>query len=239
MAGRMSQPFILSTIVIGWAVVLGAFIWNGVRLKQRRKAASVGQLFAAQSDQLGKSFREWRLPSELNIPTPRSIKNAPLDDRLSRILRQIAAFLVVAIGIYGFLFLLFHGVSVQGMIHAFLGFLKTPEWHGWMILPSAICAGIALHFVASGYTRRRKEQRLLKWGTPARAVATVTAWKGMTWWEFEYSDAAGNLVRGRDMHARVPRGGAEVMTILYDPDRPREFMSYPGTHYEIGGQGMQ
>jgi hypothetical protein len=218
----MSHPFILSTIVIGWAVVLGAFIWNGVRLKQRRKGASLEQLLAAQSDQLGKSYREWRLPSELNIPTPRSIKNSPLGPRLSRNLRKIVSFLVIAIGIYGFLFLLLHG-----------------EWRGWTILPSAICGGIALWFVVSEYTQRRKEQRLLKWGTPARAVATATAWNGMLWWEFEYSDAAGKLVRARDMHARVPRGGAEVMTILHDPDRPREFMSYPGMHYEIGGHDLQ
>jgi hypothetical protein len=235
----MSHPSILSIIVIGWVFVLGAFIWSGVRTKKRLKGASLAQLFAAQSDQVGKSYSEWRLPSELDVPTPRSIRTVRLGRYLSRKLPQIISFLVIAIGIYGFAFLLFHGMSVLGMFHAFLEFLKDPKWRGWMILPSAVCGAIALRFVASGYARRRKEQRLLKWGTPARAVATAQFWgRGVTFHEFEYLDAAGNLMRGRDQHARMPRGGKEVMTVLYDPDRPSEFMSYPGTYYEIGGHNM-
>ena len=121
----------------------------------------------------------------------------------------------------------------------FLEFLKAPQWRGWMIWPGAIYGGIAARFVVSGYIKQRKEHRLLEWGKPARAVVTASDLRGLTLWTFEYSDDAGNLVRTRERRSGVPKGGSEVMTVLYDPNSPHEFISYPGARYEIGGHEMQ
>jgi hypothetical protein len=37
--------------------------------------------------------------------------------------------------------------------------------------------------------------------------------------------------------ALFPDGGAAIWTILYDPNKPTDFISYPGERYAIVGTG--
>jgi len=142
-------------------------------------------------------------------------------------------FIVMVAGTYAFLCLLLYGMNISIMWHAFVDFLRAPQWRAWMIWPSGIYGGIAAMVVVSEFGKQRRELKLLQWGTPARAVATLIVSRGQ-YWEFEYADAAGNLVRNRHRPTRVPEGYSGVMTVLYNPDRPQEFISYPGVRYEIG-----
>jgi hypothetical protein len=230
-----SHPFIPSAIVIGWVLVLGAFIRSGVRNKRRLHGTSIEQLLAAHTDQVSKSYTEWSLPPELNIPTPRPIANAPLGDRLARGLARLLGFLALVIGSFAFLCLILYGMQVAKGFHALMNFLWDPHWHDWMFWPTAIYGAIAAWMIVSGYIKHRKERKLLQCGTATRAVATATAFRGRRLWTFEYSDFAGNLVRSRGTPSRAPEQGSGVMTVLYDPDRPQVFVCYPGTRYVIGG----
>jgi len=107
-----------------------------------------------------------------------------------------------------------------------LMFLAFLTWQTtWRLWPSAIVGGV---FVLIGYFIHRKELRLLKWGKPARAVVTSIT-RGL--WNLEYRDAAGNLIKGNLSRGSPPKN--PVLTVLYDPDRPRQFIPYPVPRYRI------
>jgi hypothetical protein len=222
---------------LGSFLVINAQPSDGIQDQQLSRLS--GEL-AAQSEQAAKSLQAWRLPPELSTPPPRLIKSVPLGTRLSRSLSRAILFLAIAIGTCGFWYLLGHHMSVPGMLNAFLEFLKAPRVQGWMIQPGPAISLVAFAVVGAwlvvlGYIKQRKERRLLKWGKPTRAIAAARRYGSHTYWTFEYSDAAGSPVSVREVHSGRPKRASGVITVLYDPDRPREFIRYPGVSYEIAG----
>ena len=82
------------------------------------------------------------------------------------------------------------------------------------------------------FFRHRNEKRLLMYGEPARAVITSSDKRG---YYLQYHDAAGTLIKGQLARNRVHN--KVVLTVLYDPQRPRQFISYPVTRYAIAVPG--
>lgn len=92
--------------------------------------------------------------------------------------------------------------------------------------PTAIFAAVG---AVIAFSKGRSEKRLLQWGTPTRAVITHSNQSVL---HLEYQDEAGNRVR-----SAISRGSRSVqnpvLTILYDPQNPRESIAYPAARYEI------
>ena len=106
-----------------------------------------------------------------------------------------------------------------------------------MLWPSAIFWGIAGLSALPRHFKRRKEKKLLRWGKPARAVVTGVFHhqggpksSGSTESKLEYQDDAGNLVKG---YVNRKLSQNQVLTVLYDPDKPSRFTTYPVAGYEI------
>ena len=182
----------------------------------------------------------WSLPQELTLPTPRPIKGKGV--AVARYLR-----------IVGGSVLAFGGVDLAAWILS--GLLRAPgatigaKWeryvaggpYEWLNLFMILYVGGFVVWLFY-YLWYRKAERLLKWGKPARAVVTDVEYvdhydaktgSSSAHWEskLEYQDDAGNLIR------RKIRGGFkknQVLTVLYDPDKPTKVMVYPVDGYEIG-----
>lgn len=110
-----------------------------------------------------------------------------------------------------------------------------------MLWPSVIFAGIAGLSALPGHFKGRKEKKLLRWGKPARAVVTDILHSpggphssGSTRSKLEYHDDAGNLVKGI-VDRKLSQN--QVLTILYDPEKPSRFTTYPVARYVIGEPG--
>jgi TRAP-type C4-dicarboxylate transport system permease small subunit len=219
------------------------------RLKQT--GLSPDQLLkAAQqlaSEQLHEAAQQWSLPPELNLPPPRPVRSAPLGTRLLRTLPRIFRPGLAILFIYAIVVTIMTNRNPRELpslvLHAFLDFLHAPRWQGWMLWPSLIFGGVAGFIVLSGHFQRRKEKRLLKWGNPARAAVTAisssTSGAGRTsgsisyTWTLAYSDAAGKRVRGYLNRNAEPRPDQLALTVLYDPDKPHQFIVYPVAQFKI------
>ena len=107
-----------------------------------------------------------------------------------------------------------------------------------MLWPSLLLAPFAGLTALSGYSQRRKEKKLLAWGLPARAVVVscspVAGKSGGIWWNLEYSDVAGNRVKSSLKRNSMPQPGQEVLTVLYDPNKPQQCIIYPVARYRVG-----
>jgi hypothetical protein len=184
----------------------------------------------------------WSLPQELTLPTPRPIKGKGV--ARAHYLRTV-----------GGKFLLFGGMALVAWILS--GLSQAPgatigaKWeryveggpYEWLTLALLVYSGgfVVWVFHTLWY---RKAERLLRWGKPARAVVTdvesrATHDKSETiteYWEskLEYQDDAGNIIRRK---VRGKKHKHEVLTVLYDPDKPKKFLVYPVPEYEIGGPG--
>ncbi len=201
------------------------------------------------AERVRKAAEEWSLPPELSLPTPRHVRGAPLGARLLRSLPRILFLIVLASFIYTIGFLSTHVTPVARdqsvpsyIFDAFLdmlqAFLQVPQWQRWMLWPSVIFWGLTGLSALPGHFRRRKEQKLLRWGKPARAVVTDVLHSpggpkssGSTRSKLEYQDDASNLVRG---YVDRKLSQNQVLTVLYDPDKPSRFTTYPVAGYEIG-----
>jgi hypothetical protein len=82
------------------------------------------------------------------------------------------------------------------------------------------------------FFRHRNEKKLLVYGEPARALITHS---NKSVHHLEYHDAAGALIKGQLARNRVHN--KVVLTVLYDLQRPRQFISYPVTRYKIAVPG--
>jgi hypothetical protein len=192
--------------------ILGSLVWQiwDYGVKRRRSGQSPEEFLQAKerlgAEQVSKAVQEWRLPPELNLPTPRPVRSGHLGSRLRRSIPFI-------------LFLLFI---------AFLTWRTT-----WGLWPSAIVGGLLLLI---GSFTHQKEQRLLKWGKPARGVVTSVSMGGAAGggsWNLEYHDATGNLIKETVSRGSPPK--SPVLTVLYDPDKPHRFTPYPVARYQIRG----
>jgi hypothetical protein len=182
----------------------------------------------------------WSPPQELTLPTPRPIKGKGV--ARAHYLRSVGGNL-----------LLFGGMALVAWILSGLsrapGATMGAKWeryveggpYEWLNLALLVYSGgfFVWVFLTLWY---RKAERLLRWGKPARAVVTDVQYRSTHdksetiggHWEskLEYQDDAGNIIR-RTIHAGKRKN--EVLTVLYDPDKPKKFMVYPVREYEIGG----
>jgi hypothetical protein len=189
-----------------------------------------------------KAEEGWSPPAELNLLTPRPVRRAHLGIRLLGNLPTVLLLTIFMVFIYTFGFIIPHGMPggrpqdlPSFIFHGFLDFLQAPQWQGWMLWPSVIFGGLTGLIVLSGYFTRRKQQKLLRWGNPARAV--VSSWstsRGNYTWTLQYHDAAGNTVNTSLDNRRSKPEMGQVLTVLYDPDKPSRFTTYPVAGYEIG-----
>ncbi|MFZ0957271.1 MAG: hypothetical protein WAN60_13065 [Candidatus Sulfotelmatobacter sp.] len=188
----------------------GSLLWQiwDFSVKRKRSGQSPEQFLQAKeqlgAEQMSKAVNEWRLPPELNLPAPRPVTSGRLGTRL----RRSIPFLLL------------------------LMFLGLITWQTtWRLWPSAVLGSL---FLLIGYFTHKKEQNLLKWGKPARAVVTSFSMGGAGGggaWQLEYHDAAGNLIKGSVSRGSPPKN--PVLTVLYDPDKPHRFTPYPVARYQI------
>ena len=236
----VSLPIIMfiSVCILLPICLLGIPIWKA-RAKWKQSGLSIVEFTKAEeqlaAEQGRKAAEEWSLPPELNLPTPRPVRSAPLGTRLLRSLPRLTFLTLLAIFIYSLGYLYTHGSGPQDLpsfiFHGFLDFLQAPQWQRWMLWPSVIFGGLAGLTALPGLFDRRKKQRLLKWGKPARAVVTRMTSR---LWHLEYHDAAGTLVKRIVGTNILPQPGEQVLTLLYDPDNPDQYMTYPDARYKIG-----
>ncbi len=194
--------------------VVGSLAWQiwdfGVR--RRRSGQSPKEFLRANeqlaAEQLSKAVEEWRVPPELNLPTPRPIRSGRFGKRLRRSIPFI-------------------------LLLMFLGLITWQTT--WRLWPSTVVGGF---FLLIAYLTHRKEYRLLKWGSPARAVVTSISMGGSSGggsWNLQYQDASGILIKGSVSRGSPPKN--PVLTVLYDPAKPTKFISYPVVRYEIAATG--
>lgn len=231
----MSQTFIISTIAIVAVLTLGGFIRSGLQNAQRLRGTTIEELLKAKSDELDEAFRNWALPPELNMSTPRPILYSAAAVARSRSRPRNALYAVFALASLILAALIYYGMSPSLMLKGFHEFLKSPQWHAWMAVPIIVYGGGIAAFVLSRYRKRSKERRLLQWGIPARARLTVMTRGGAGWCVFEFQDAAGIRYKFNENRPVYPEGGAAIVTVLYDPDKPSDFVCYPGERYAIAG----
>ncbi len=180
---------------------------------------------------------QWQPPQELMLPTPRPIKAKRWWSVTAR-----------HVGIVGGGLLFLGGIALPGWV-----FLAAPQAPGatigakwqqfaesapylWYL--SLIIYGMFFVSFWPIYFSCRKEAWLLRWGEPAHAVVIgvvrTSGYKssGSFYYSIlEYQDRAGNLVRGKEV-GELPRG--QVLTVLYNPNRPAIFIVYPPGEYKIG-----
>jgi hypothetical protein len=235
------MPIVFSLVVVFALYAFGSMIWSGMQAKRRRlmSGQSPEQFLQSADEQVRKAEEEWSLPPELNVPTPRPVRSRPLGIRLLRGLPHLIFLMALAVLIYTGGYLWTHVTWPQNLpsfvFHGFLGFLQAPQWQEWMLWPSVVFAGLAGLTSLPAHFQRRNERRLLKWGVPARAVVTaVSIGRRGNWWDCQYSDTAGNVIK-TSSRSSMPRRGQLVLTILYDPDKPHHFITYPVARYLIAG----
>jgi hypothetical protein len=194
--------------------VVGSLAWQiwdfGVR--RRRSGQSPKEFLRANeqlaAEQLSKAVEEWRVPLELTLPAPRPIRSG----RFGKRLRGSIPFILL------------------------LMFLGLITWQTtWRLWPSTV---VGVFFLLIAYLTHRKEYRLLKWGSPARAVVTSVSIgnsSGGGSWNLQYHDASGTLIKGSVSRGSPPKN--PVLTVLYDPAKPTKFIPYPVVRYEIAGTG--
>lgn len=251
----VSIPIIMFIVFLIIVSLVGSAIWRA-RAKWKRSGLSIAEFTKAEeqlaAERVRKAAEEWNLPPELNLPTPRPVRSAPLATRLLRSLPRLLFLMVLAIFIYTIGFLYTHATrgardeSVPSFLfhvsqQMFSDFSHAPRWQPWMLWPSIIFWGIAGLSALPGHFKRQKEKKLLRWGKPARAVVTDILHSpggphssGSTRSKLEYHDDAGNPVKGI-VDRRLSRN--QVLTVLYDPEKPSRFTTYPVARYVIGEPG--
>jgi hypothetical protein len=183
----------------------------------------------------------WSPPQELMVASlPRPIK---ITDQW--------VFPARSVGIVGGSLCFFWGVAVIGWllfkVSGAPGATMAAKWEQFQPGPSEFwfLVGLLVYaFAFAGwrayYLSRRKAERLLKWGKPAAALVTHVQWHavkgGARSWEstLEYQDDAGNFLKRR---VPVKLSENQVLTVLYDPERPKKSTVYPVAGYEIGEPG--
>jgi hypothetical protein len=231
----MSQTFILVTLGIVTVLTFGGFIRSGYKNAQRLRGTTVQDLLAAKANELDRAERDWVVPPELKLAPPRPVEYSPLAVRRSRSRPRLAIALLLAIASFWFAALIYYGFSPTLMLQAFRDYLTAPYWRAWMSVPLAVYGGWFALYCLAVMRKFAKERRLLERGTPARARLTISAWGGQRTCLFEFRDAAGTLHRIDQYLPIPPEGGAAIVTVLYDPARPGDFMCYPGSRYAIAG----
>ena len=126
---------------------MGLIIWGMVdaNLRRIRAGQSSAQLLKAAeqlaAERLRKDVEEWSLPPELNLPTPRRVRSAPLGARLLRSLPRIIFLTVLAIFIYAVAFLYTHVIPAARDECPHLSFSGVPN-NGPRFLASSLVATV-------------------------------------------------------------------------------------------------
>jgi len=173
----------------------------------------------------------WSPPQELTLPTPRPVRRVKRG-RGARFFGYGPHFVAGPI-IFGSIPALF----VLGWSDEYRSTLWTP-----LDLYALSVAGVEgmvfLLFWWLYHSTYRKREQLLMWGRPARAVVThVVFEQGRNYrrWvsTLEYQDDAGKLVKTKLSSRSSVFSTNQVLTVLYDPDKPRRYMIYPVVGFEI------
>lgn len=180
---------------------------------------------AATPPKLIEGVEGWSPPPELTIPTPRPV-------RLT--LRGILPRVCGAIFFLGFCLMVLFGFGATPF-RTLWGALQDPVFF-LLVVAILVAVGVLIGVV---FFKPSHEQKLLKWGKPARAVITEVrrlpirsaASYSVT---FEFLDDARNPAKGSSdwFLSETPKSG-DVQTVLYDPDNPRRSTLYPARSYKI------
>ena len=231
--------------VVVFLGVPALIIWLLVRRALRR-----GSIKVLSSDEVAhkreagqrKAEEGWSLPPELDLPTPRPVRREQLGIRMLRSFKRLLPVIAI-LGLFTIIVMIRRGIRPGTLLNApsvdfpaILNFLWPAHMPQWQLWPRIIFAGFLGLIVLGGYFRRRKQRKLLRWGKPACAVVTGCQGgaQGRTIWTLQYRDAGGNLVESELTTSSVRSATGQVLTVLYDPDKPSRCITYPVGGYEIG-----
>jgi hypothetical protein len=195
-----------------------------------------GLILAAVSRWYGGSFLppastkqggEWSPPPELTLLTPR-----PVRIRAQGIFLRVCGAIIVSFLLF---FWFFIGVTFYEAI------ARNPQERVFSLVAMAIFVafGVLTGGVFKFFFWPSKELKLLRWGSPARAVITKVRTQpsqyGISYSvTFEFRDDAHDTTRGSVnwFLSWTPETG-DVATALYDPDNPKRCTLYPARSYGI------
>jgi len=111
---------------------------------------------------------------------------------------------------------------------------------GVLIIPLAIAAILA----ATGFTSRfsspypsilqfLRQRRLLRSGQPAPGIVTRVSGQNARTVRYRFLGGNGHPVKGKLGNYRYPIGLRDVVTVLYDPYRPRRNTLYPSALFRL------
>ncbi|MGA2985017.1 MAG: DUF3592 domain-containing protein [Terriglobia bacterium] len=231
--------------VVVFLGVPALLIWLLVRRAMRRgriKILSSDEVAHKREAEQRKAEEGWSLPPELDLPTPRPVRREQLGIRMLRSFKRLLPVIAI-LGLFTIIVMIRRGIRPGTLLNApsvdfpaILNFLWPAHMPEWQLWPRIIFVGFVGVIVLSGYFRRKKQRKLLRWGKPACAVVTGCSGgdKGGTIWTLQYRDATGNLVE-TDLTSWSSRNATgQVLTVLYDPDKPSRCITYPVGGYEIG-----
>jgi hypothetical protein len=199
------------------------------------------------------SGQSWGPPQELMLPTPRPIKG--MEVVAARYIRIVGGILIFVGGMALFGWVLIRLSWAPGATIA-------AKWQKFTVSPSSARIFMSLLVYEAVFLTWlvclfwfRKTVWLLRSGNPAGAVVThirKIRFPGRSDPDFtvtlQFHDTTGNLITGKlpdRMNWKEALDGVtsshfsinQVLTILYDPDKPTKFILYPPPGYEIGEPG--
>lgn len=197
-----------------------------------------GLIFAAVSRWYGgsaippapsKRGGEWSPPPELTLPTPR-----PVRIRAQGIFLRVCGAIIVG-------FLLFFWFFIGASVYPGIAIVRNPQERAMSLIAVAIFVafGLLTGVVFKFFFWRSRELKLLRWGSPARAVITAVRTQPSAYGRsysvtFEFRDDAHNTTRGSaDWFLSWTPETGDVVTALYDSDNPKRCTLYPARSYGI------
>lgn len=212
---------------------------------------AVGGMSAQAVESVFHAMHAWSCPPELQLPTPRPVFRAPLRTRLlygaPRLvgLVLVLVFLATCIYWFGYLSLAPHGRPATPPFRALLDWLHAPSWRPLTSWPTAAYAVVAGWIIGFRQIKRGRqhalERRLLQGGSPAIALLApysfdangeLTLTPVRQRWNLEYRDSAGTLMKAFVDRRAIP-SRSSVLTVLFDPAHPQQFVFYPVVSYVI------
>jgi type IV secretory pathway TrbD component len=170
---------------------------------------------------------EWSPPPELTLPTPR-----PVRITWHRIFIRVCGAIIVS-------FLLFFWFFIGDAVYYAIA--RNPQERVMSLVAVAVFVafGLLTGVVFKSFFWPSRESKLLRWGSPARAVITEVRTHASNYSvsysvAFEFRDDAHTTARGSvDWFLSWTPETGDVVTALYDPDNPKRCTLYPARSYRI------
>ena len=164
----------------------------------------------------------WKAPPELQVPLPRQVE-ASKRSRRERIVGFVFA-------LAAFFFWIGMGASVTAEL-----LVRGKELWGGAAVVFFVAVGIVVFRMP--FQVGKSDQRLLIWGTPTAALITKVNRGPTPLVRFSFLDQSGRPRGGFDRVANVSPG--DVVTVLYDPEKPSHYLRYPLGDYWVCGPENQ